>query len=294
MQPLGVMFFGKIPSAGDYVRHALDTPTRRSLFDWFVDGWNRSVTLASEKDIDSPTRLLIADPAAERAVALLLHPSRDKVGRRFPLVIGAEMALAGATIGEAVWLAEGWLQRAESIAQTASRGLDCDTVRAHVDGLRGIAEQPRLATLHDWRDANPVASLPLDAEATPTRWLRGLAFARSTIDMPEYVVRGESAASIDALAATIDLGDRLGRQPVRAVGYRIEPGCAAKWQLLCDQLAPRYLRPMVWHDAASESAWDLTRELDKVPETFVSPVVDDVAATTTVQQVLEAADDGHR
>ena len=99
---------------------------------------------------------------------------------------------------------------------------------------------------------------------------------------------------IDALAATIDLGDRLGRQPVRAVGYRIEPGCAAKWQLLCDQLAPRYLRPMVWHDAASESAWDLTRELDKVPETFVSPVVDDVAATTTVQQVLEAADDGHR
>lgn len=287
-----VGYFGKLPGAGDFQRHGIETPWARRLFDWCVDGWSQSLAGGGVRDLDGPVRLVLRLPDADRFAALLLQPSRDRVGRRFPFVVVGELTAPGASWGEAVLLAAAWLQHAGPVAELASRGLDPATARAHVEALRSQPAAADLDRHREWRRTTTARDLlSPDATGGCGAFVRAIEYARSPAGVPQYVVRGAAAAPIDALAATVDLFARVGRHPVRAAGFEPRPAGGTAFRLLCDELQTRYLRPLLFRDAPSDLAWDIAPE-SSVPASFTGRIggrIDPDAAT--VAALLEAASD---
>lgn len=280
---------GKLPSAGDYVRSGLDAPWQRALFDWLVEGWGRSLASGTVRDLSGVVHVLATLPAAGCRASMLLCPSRDRVNRRFPFVVMAELHSNDTSWGEAlVLLAPHWLD-AGPIGDLAARGLDVNTIRAQVEALNRDRPLPDLQRHRDWRRQAGLGELRAPNSNCDLRaWLRAVEFARSTPTVPEFIVRGECAGGVDELAATVDVTLALGKHPARTLAIDLPLQTAARWRLGCAELHPRFLRPLVWHEAASELAWDLEKELPNVPAGFAAPGTDSLALTsTTVQGLLE-------
>jgi len=98
VQEGGVGLLGKCPSEGDFVSLGVDTPARGTLFAWLERGvsWEREYQpglLASLTDAPPRAFLLRSEQPEDRDRALvgLLSPSRDRVGRHFPLTLFAEL-----------------------------------------------------------------------------------------------------------------------------------------------------------------------------------------------------------
>lgn len=289
MELRSIAFCGKIPSAGDYVRSGFEAPWQRTLFDWLVEGWNRSVASGTVRDLAGIVHLLVTLDTPGAFASLLLCPSRDRVGRRFPFVLMAELRAPQTTCGEALVLLAPHCLRSTPIAELAARGLDQSAIRAHVDSLKGGSPLPDIERHRQWRRGAGLAELRAGTgDMRP--WLRALAFARSTAAVPDFVVRGECASGIDEVAATVDICVALGRHPARVIGTDLPLQAEARWRLGCADLQPRLLRPLVWHDAPSELAWDLAKELANVPADFSGPVEDGREAAT----VQEFLDEAHR
>lgn len=293
MELRAIAFCGKVPSAGDYVRSGLDAAWQRSLFDWLVEGWNRSLASGTVRDLDAAVHLLVALDAPGHFASLLLCPSRDRVGRRFPFAVMAELRASGTTCGEALVLLAPHCLRAMPIAELAARGLDPNAIRAHVESLKGGEPLPDLERHRSWRSQAGLTELPAATGSDLRAWLRALEFARSTPAVPEFVVRGECASGIDEVAATIDLCIALGRHPARVIGTDLPLRAEARWRLGCAELQPRFLRPLVWHEAPSDLAWDLTKEMANVPATFAAPATSGLTLEhSTVRDVLEGSPRG--
>jgi len=282
---------GKLPSAGDYVRAGLEAPWQRTLFDWLVEGWSRSLASGTVRDLGGVVHLLAKLPACAGYASLLLCPSRDRVNRRFPFVVMAELLAPDTSWGEAlVLLAPHWLDAAP-IGDLAARGLDANTIRAQVEALNRDRTLPDLQRHRQWRRRAGLGELPAPAANGDLRaWLRAVAFARSTPTVPEFIVRGECAGGVDELAATVDITLALGRHPARTIGIDLPIQTAARWRLCCAELHPRFLRPLVWHEAPSDLAFDLGKEVPHVPASFAAPTADSLALdSTTVQALIEGA-----
>jgi type VI secretion system protein ImpM len=95
-----VGFFGKLPSRGDFVRiglsrafadawdqwlHAVIPPARQALAQSWEDAWSRMPVWRFS---------FVAGLCGPTAVSGVWLPSADCVGRRFPLLIAAECAMA--------------------------------------------------------------------------------------------------------------------------------------------------------------------------------------------------------
>lgn len=293
----GVGSFGKLPSAGDFQRHGIDAPWGRRLFDWCVDGWSQALASGQVRDLDGPLWLLVRLDAPGHFAAMVLHPSRDRVGRRFPFVVLAELAAPGAPLGAVVLGAAKWLQAAAPVAGLAPRGLDAAVMRANVDALRTREIWRDAALAEDreaharWRRETPATGLrPADATGDLAQFVRALEFARSPAGTPEYVVRGECAASPDALAATVDLFAAVGAAPVTALACEGD-GARFRWRLLCDQLGKRYLRPLFWHGTAGDLVWDIVAER-ALPPSFSGRLARVDTATASVEDLIQAASHG--
>ena len=123
-------FYGKLPSAGDFV-------TRRLPHD-FVQVWDRwlarhvvpliGTTLWEES---TPLRF-ISGPKSFGPAAGIVVASHDRVGRRFPLSIVALLPAASAAF---VGHADHWFAALESLAADAHEGLSSDELDSRLSAL---------------------------------------------------------------------------------------------------------------------------------------------------------------
>ena len=186
MPNLAAGFFGKLPSAGDFVQRRLPPS--------FVDVWDRhfeNAVAASRSALDSGWHeayyaspvwrfLLSAETCGESAWAGIMGPGSDRVGRCFPMVIAAPVA-ADAGSGTQVLLDGGsWFDAAEQVHNAAQvdAAISVDGFDERVSALAGPldAAQPRaLEFLHgvDWSAASHWR-LPLPIRDAATSFLSGL------------------------------------------------------------------------------------------------------------------------
>ncbi|WP_244529858.1 type VI secretion system-associated protein TagF [Mesorhizobium qingshengii] len=123
-------FYGKMPATGDFV-------TRRLSGD-FVRGWDRwlaqnLVPLFGSEFWPSTTALrFLAGPASFGASAGIIVQSADRVGRKFPLSVVAQLSEASILLADA----ETWFSGIEEAAIAAQNGeLTPDELDAALAGL---------------------------------------------------------------------------------------------------------------------------------------------------------------
>lgn len=84
--------FGKLPTAGDFVAHNAGSPVGRAYQEWIVGEVENLA--AKRKHLPAvPVKFLIRDPAGSSACIGVFAPSRDRVGREFPLAVFATVDL---------------------------------------------------------------------------------------------------------------------------------------------------------------------------------------------------------
>ena len=122
LRPAGAWLFGKIPAHGDFISRGLDHATHTLLDDWLSAG----VASARERFADFDARYVQAPPwhfidqdAAGAWSGGALCLSVDKVGRRFPILVGAPSSSAD-TAREVA------LATLELVFATFSEGWDAD------------------------------------------------------------------------------------------------------------------------------------------------------------------------
>lgn len=82
--------FGKIPAHGDFVRVRAADAVARALVLWLEEG-SEAAKRSGPPGGSEPVRFLFRPPGAAHALVGLLVASADKVGRRFPLALFAEV-----------------------------------------------------------------------------------------------------------------------------------------------------------------------------------------------------------
>jgi type VI secretion system protein ImpM len=163
---MGMGLFGKVASVADFVSAGDYSPASGHLSRWLEEGvgWAAAQGKVDWSAIEaSEPRAFIFGPehetAADRVVVGLVRPSRDTVGRHFPLAIYSELALGSDLSNYSVIpLAAGdFLERAQSMLVAAQSGRDPR------DQLRGASSgiAPRLSSARDefdgWAGDTPMA-----------------------------------------------------------------------------------------------------------------------------------------
>jgi len=80
--------FGKLPSAGDFVQHNAAHPAARELQHWLV-GEIENLAAKRKQAPPVPVKFLVRDASGSTACIGVFAPSRDRVGREFPLAVFA-------------------------------------------------------------------------------------------------------------------------------------------------------------------------------------------------------------
>lgn len=101
---MGTGLFGKLPAIGDFVARGLPAGVRTPLDVWLT---NRIVPLAATAICWPEGGVRAAIELAQTPCLLLIEPSEDAVGRRYPLVACTRLAesdrAAADTWGDVVW-----------------------------------------------------------------------------------------------------------------------------------------------------------------------------------------------
>ena len=134
-------FFGKLPTHGDFVSSALGLRLQGEL-----DQWIRGGLIALESALDAEWQRLFHATAAWRfvvssgiwapgVVAGVLLPSRDRVGRSFPLVIAAQLQRFSGQLRD-LCEDDSWFTAAEALAETSEKS-DFE-MRRFIEGLKRL------------------------------------------------------------------------------------------------------------------------------------------------------------
>jgi type VI secretion system ImpM family protein len=179
-------FFGKLPSAGDFVQRRLPPS--------FVDAWDRHFENAVAESRSalgggwheayhaSPVWrfLLTSGVCGESAWAGIMGPGVDRVGRCFPMVITAPIAADVASCTRALTEGGDWFDAAEQVHGTAQvdAAISVDLFDEQVAALAGpldISQPPVPEFLRgiDWNAASHWR-LPLPTGAAAASFLGGL------------------------------------------------------------------------------------------------------------------------
>jgi type VI secretion system protein ImpM len=96
----GVGLLGKLPSQGDFLNLGVQAPAAEALRKWLERGvgWESEFSPRLLASLDgAPPRVFLYRPeepqAADRLIIGLIAPSRDQVGRQFPIVVFGEVCL---------------------------------------------------------------------------------------------------------------------------------------------------------------------------------------------------------
>ncbi len=126
-------FYGKIPSHGDFISEGLDRELLGSLDGWLRSGLHACADIFADRwsavfTNSPPLRFIIERGIWGRsAYAGVLLPSKDRVGRKYPLIILAQM-VDFRQHPRTLYLDDTWFMAAEALAET-SMTLDFDMSR---------------------------------------------------------------------------------------------------------------------------------------------------------------------
>lgn len=141
--------FGKLTSAGDFVAHNATQPAGRTLQDWLVAEVENLA--AKRKHLPMvPVKFLIRDPSGSNACIGAFAPSRDRVGREFPLCAFSYVDAPVAThrYPSLPVAYEAFLEAAAHVVgEAAASNLDLHSVLARIDAIA----QPGPSQLEDAR-----------------------------------------------------------------------------------------------------------------------------------------------
>jgi type VI secretion system protein ImpM len=132
-------FFGKVPTHGDFVSSGLSRAVQLALDHWIDEGMK---TLHENENWETrframPSWRFVVQPPiwGEATVAGILTPSRDRVGRSFPLVIAAQIAdFTGDP--QSLCFDQSWFTAAEALGES-TRFRDFELTR-FTDGLKRL------------------------------------------------------------------------------------------------------------------------------------------------------------
>jgi type VI secretion system ImpM family protein len=131
-----VAVFGKIPSRGDFLKQGIQGPALVALERWFFES-AQDLFGAGGHFPNEPFKLVVGQPGWSEAVAAVAVPSRDSVGRSFPLVACA--CLDARTVGPRTWLVplvtDHFLQQAPALLTQAAAQGDENQLISSLGGL---------------------------------------------------------------------------------------------------------------------------------------------------------------
>lgn len=116
-----VAVYGKHPSQGDFVRIGLSSPAAAAFEEWLHAGIDE--LLLSGRPSEVLSHCFVLELAGSR-LAGAMRPSRDAVGRRFPLALFTQLdpSLCGVPYSCLPLLLEGWLTRAVALLEADGEG----------------------------------------------------------------------------------------------------------------------------------------------------------------------------
>ena len=231
-------FFGKLPSAGDFVQ--------RRLPPGFVDVWDRHFENAVAESRSalgggwheayhaSPVwRFLLASGVCgESAWAGIVGPGMDRVGRCFPMVIAAPIAADVASCTRALTEGGDWFDAAEQVhgAAQVDAAISVDLFDERVAALAGPLDAPPMPEFLrgiDWSAASHWR-LPLPTGAAAASFLGGL-WTRLVAAPGRWCLWWTAGG--ERVPASVLVTDGL-PQPTAYAGF-LDAGCSvAPWQSL--------------------------------------------------------------
>ena len=140
-EPDVIGFFGKFPTHGDFVSTALGRRLQSELDRWIQGGLGAmEPTLGQDWrrlfHASPPWRFAIAGGVwSPAAIAGVLLPSRDRVGRSFPLVIAAQLHSFTGRLRD-ICEDDTWFTAAEALAETSAKA-DFDMAR-FIEGIKRL------------------------------------------------------------------------------------------------------------------------------------------------------------
>jgi type VI secretion system ImpM family protein len=291
-------FFGKLPSAGDFVQ--------RRLPSGFVDAWDRHFENAVAESRNalngswheayhaSPAWRFLLSPAVcgESAWAGIMGPGVDRVGRCFPMVIAASIALERASCMRALTDGGRWFDAAEQVhfAAQADASVSVDAFDEQVAALANPLDAKKpdgLDLLHDidWNAASHWR-MPLPAGADTGAFLGGL-WTRLTATPGNWCLWWTTGAG--RVPASVLITNRL-PQPAAYVSFLDAGYSNTPWQTMGEFDGRIQPAPTIGHfvgepvdvlmatpPSALPAAWlpddpELFSDLGAMPESVIPPV----------------------
>jgi type VI secretion system ImpM family protein len=280
----GTGYFGKVPTAGDFQRQlTTDGPDPKTL-DWFHDGWARHALAGRRPDLSAPSYFCWQRPGSDTALIGVMIGSRDRAGRRFPLLVFGAASGVERT-ADLLSSSRDFLQRAESVAATGRAGVDLTALRGHVDALRTGLDGEGRARQSEWETATTAAAWVDGSPRDAAERLRCLRFALSSGGRPNFVLRGRWHGDLRHFAAGVAMLQQLAQSPPAMLFWNPVDGAIA-WRAAWEYAAPGLFEALVWHDVQAATAFDTDPGAVAVPATFVGPPPP--AAETSLSRLLEA------
>lgn len=277
-------YFGKVPVAGDFQRQLTpDGPDGRTL-DWFNDGWTRYALAGRRPDLAAPVHFCWQRPGSEQALIGVMIASRDRAGRRFPLLVFGSATGVRRT-ADLVSASHTFLLRAESVAETGRAGVELPVLRSHVESLRSTFEAEGPARQAEWEGATTLATWAGGSAEAAVQRLRCLRFAFSSGGRPNFALRGRWHGDLRHFAAGVNLLQQAAQGPPAMVFWTCSEGAVA-WRAAWEYAASSLFEPLMWHDVAAATAFDTDPGAVALPADFAA--VPASAADATLAQLSEA------
>lgn len=279
----GTGYFGKVPIAGDFQRQLTpDGPDGKAL-DWFNDGWTRHALAGRRPDLTAPVNFCWQRPGSDRAVVGVMVGSRDRAGRRFPLMVFGAAGGVERT-AELLGSAHDFFDRAASVAEAGRAGVDLAALRAHTDSLRTTFDTEGPARQAEWEANTTAAAWANSTAGDAAARLRCLLFAFSSGGRPNFVLRGRWHGDLRHLAAGVTLLQRLGQGPPAMLFWTQQDGVVS-WRAAWEYAVPSLFEALMWHDVQAATAFDTEPGAVVVPAAFAGPPTP--AETTRLSELLQ-------
>ena len=268
LQLRGTGYFGKLPTAGDFQKALLADGPDSKVLQWFTDGWARYALAAGRPDPQTPIHFVWQRPGAPAAFVGSMLASRDRSGRRFPLL--AFGAVAGMRSTAAILgCCRGFLDRVVAVLEIGRSGVDAKALLGHVESLRTALDADAGAQQTDWEATTSPDQWAAGVEGGAAARLRAIEFAFSGGGTPNFVLRGRWQGDLRHLTAGIGLLQHLGKQ-APAMLFWSELDGVVSWRLSFDYAIASQFEGLMWHDASAGSAFDTDPGVVTIPGTFVA------------------------
>ncbi|MBL8723418.1 MAG: type VI secretion system-associated protein TagF [Planctomycetes bacterium] len=292
--------FGKVPSAGDFVRGAQHVPEAEALDHWFEAGLERSRSLLGETfaarfDAGVETRFLWL-PTHGPVLGGCFGPSQDAAGRRYPFAVGFRLGAAPTAQRHALPTAAApFFAVASQFRREGWRGRAPADIAAAARQLTAAFDLTAAATAVDVAQAAAAPAAAFDpGHGHAGEVLEDLAGAGSAPVAPKYCLRWHAAAGEAALGFWLAAAGRIAAGHAQLWFWPAFASGSAALRLLLGVPEPRAFPGMCWPELDDDSAFDLGRGGDTSRQTAAAQRFAPVLGARDQRAALAALRSGGR